>query len=357
MKAVTDEKSRKMVESVLEEEGSREVLVEAAKAAGAFGRRDLRKAVEEFLFGLFRNYPGSVAEQALLSMGTTRNEVFVPTLIENLRDRRRRKFARDALVTYGDSVVGTLSDILGDDSADVRIRRYVPVILSRVATQKSVDALTANLNTVDTSIRFRTVKALNRLQRRYPDLKFRVNSIDDAFVEETRIYYEILQIQALHKNKVDTEAGALLKRALDERLLLNLERIFRLLGLHYPPQDIYSAYLGIVSMEKDRHASAIEFLDNVVGKNVKKYLFPIIDRISESIAIQRGQELFGFEIDSRDSALIRLIEGPDAWLKSCALYCVLETDSEDVRKVARNALGDSDPVVAETAKLVTAGWN
>ena len=129
-----------------------------------------------------------------------------------------------------------------------------------------------------------------------------------------------------------------------------------LLGLHYPPQDIYSAYLGIVSMEKNRHASAIEFLDNVVGKNVKKYLFPIIDRISESIAIRRGQELFDFEIDSSDSALIRLIEGPDSWLKACALYCVKDTDSEDVRNSATKALKDSDPVVVETAKLVTARW-
>jgi AAA family ATP:ADP antiporter len=351
--AVSWSSVERLVESVTGGDDGEEIRIEAAKAAGSFGVRDKSVAVEKLLYGLLKGYPGPVAEQVLLSMGKTRARVFVPTLIENLVDRRRRKYARDALVQYGDGVVGTLSDILGDDQSDINIRRYVPVILSRVPTQKSVNALTMNLNSVDTSIRFRIVKALNILQRRYPDLRFRVSAIDDAFIEETKIYYEILQIQSLHKKAAGSDADALLARALDERLLLNLERIFRLLGLNYPPQDIYSAYLGIVSMEKDRHASAIEFLDNVVGKNIKKYLFPIIDRISESIAIRRGQELFGVEIDSREAALVRLIEGPDAWLKACALFCVSKDDPENVKKAAKKAVYDPDPVVVETAKLIT----
>jgi AAA family ATP:ADP antiporter len=143
-------------------------------------------------------------------------------------------------------------------------------------------------------------------------------------------------------------------RALDERLNLNLERIFRLIGLTYPAKDIYNAYLGIVSPRKDRQSSAVEFLDNVVGRNVKKYLFPIIDRISETVAIKRGQELFGFEVKTRGDALQRLITGSDSWLKACALYCVTEGDSEQVKQAARDAIRDPDPIVVETARLARA---
>ncbi|MCK5407521.1 MAG: hypothetical protein KAJ37_08710, partial [Candidatus Krumholzibacteria bacterium] len=244
---------------------------------------------------------------------------------------------------------------LGDNRSDVMIRRYLPVVLSRIPTQKSVDALSSNLTSVDVSVRFRIVKALNTLRRRYPDLEIRGEAIDGAFVGETKIYYEILRIYSLYKNgpqaQSQSEADALLTRALNERLTLNLERIFRLLGLQYPPDDIYSAYLGIVSAEKDRHASAIEFLDNVVGKDVKKYLFPIVDRVSESVAIQRGQELFGFEIETRDQALLKLIRGSDAWLKSCALHCLTESDSDDVKRAASEVTKDPDPLVVETARL------
>jgi HEAT repeat protein len=342
----------RLLESGRDDDEAEEILIETAKAAGAVGEREMNPEVERLLFGLLDDNRKKVSEQAVLSMGRTKGRVFVSVLVDGLKDRQRRKSSRDALVRYGDSVVGTLGDILGDDKSDINVRRYIPVVLSRIPTQRSVDTLAVYLAHADTAIRFRVVKAMNALKRRYPDLKLRETAIDNAFVEETKIYYEILQIQLLHKNTGGSDADALLARALDERLSLNLERIFRLLGLHYPPQDIYSAYLGIVSLEKNRHASAIEFLDNVVGKNIKKYLFPIIDRVSETIAIQRGQELFGFEIDSRDAALVRLIEGPDAWLKACSLFCVTKDSSEAVRLAAGRALDDPDPVVAETATLV-----
>ena len=336
-----------------------EIRIEVARAtgaaAGAAGDPTTKKTIRDFLYSLLDDSSAHVVGEALLSMGRSREREYVPTLINSLKDRGRRKFARDALVYFGDSVVGTLSDILGDNRSDVMIRRYLPVVLSRIPTQKSVDALSSNLTSVDVSVRFRIVKALNTLRRRYPDLEIRGEAIDGAFVGETKIYYEILRIYSLYKNapqsQSQSEADALLTRALNERLTLNLERIFRLLGLQYPPDDIYSAYLGIVSAEKDRHASAIEFLDNVVGKDVKKYLFPIVDRISESIAVQRGQELFGFEIETRDQALLRLIRGSDAWLKSCALYCLTESDSDDVKRAANEVTKDPDPLVVETARL------
>jgi ATP/ADP translocase len=327
------------------------IRVETARAIGDLGEAAAVLDVHGVLHELLDDPSDRVVAAALLSMGKTRDREHVTTLVESIRDRRRRKHARDGLVAYGDGVVGTLSDILGDDRADIVIRRYLPVVLSRIPTQKSVDALSGNLTVADTSVRFRIVKALNTLRRRYPDLEIKEEAVDDAFVEETRIYYEILQISSLHGKGVESEADALLKRALDERLTLNLERIFRLLGLSYPPNDIYSAYLGIVGAEKNRHASAFEFLDNVVGKNVKKYLFPIIDRISETVSIERGQELFGFEIKSKEEALLHVMRGPDAWLKACALHCVTADDTEEVKRAAAGAVRDPDPLVVETAKL------
>jgi len=277
--------------------------------------------------------------------------VYIAALIEYLLDRRRRRHARDALVEFGDGIVGTLSDILGDDRTPLAVRRYMPVVLGRIPTQKSVEALVSNLTGLDTSLRFRVVKALNKLKHRYPDLRIEEGRINEAFVEETRIYYEILQIAALQESGGRSDGDALLVRALDERLTFNLERIFRLLGLSYPPRDIYHAYLGIVGSDKDKHASAPEFLDNVVGRNVKKYLFPIVDRVSESVAISRGVELFGLEVKTKDDALLKLIEGDDAWLKTCALFCAMDSNTEEVRIAIRAAASDPDPVVRETARL------
>ncbi len=327
------------------------VRVELARAAGALGTSGPAAKIRGIIDPLLKDDSDRVVAEAIESIGETRLRVYIPTLIEYLLDRRRRRHARDALVEFGDGIVGTLSDILGDNRTPLAVRRYMPVVLERIPTQKSVEALVSNLTGLDTSLRFRVVKALNKLKHRYPDLRIEERRINDAFVEETRIYYEILQIASLQESGGRSDGDALLIRALDERLTLNLERVFRLLGLSYPPRDIYHAYLGIVGSDKNQHASAIEFLDNVVGRNVKKYLFPIVDRVSESVAISRGVELFGLEVRTTDDALLKLIEGDDAWLKTCALFCAKDSNAEEVRNAIRAAASDPDPVVRETAQL------
>lgn len=331
-------------DSATDEEARVEIARALGSAAGA-GSGDL-------LVALLDDPSRRVVGEAIISMGRTRNRRFVTPLLDKLSDHSQRKRAREALAAYGDGVVGTLSDILGDETVDIGVRRYVPLVLRRITTQRSVDELTSNLTGADASLKLRVLKALNSLRNGYPDLKVREDRIDAAFVEETRIYYEILQISVLHEGHNGSEGDALLERALHERLDLNLERIFRLLGLHYPPTDIYTAYLGIVGTRKDQRASAIEFLDNVVGKGMKKYLFPIIDQTSEKVAVKRGQELFGVEIKTREQGLLRLIEGSDAWLRACAIFCVRETESDELARAVEKASRDADPVVAETAALV-----
>jgi AAA family ATP:ADP antiporter len=342
---------RRLLQNCGDGDHKEEIQVEVARAIGDLSTGESSPDIRRIMYGFLRDSTERVVGEALLSMGKTRDRAYLSTLIEALRDPRRRRFAREALVSFGDGVVGTLSDLLGDERFDIVIRRYIPVVMSRIPTQKSVDALSAQLTGVDASVRFRVIKALNSLRRRYRDLRFREDVIDKAFIDETRIFYEILQISSLQNRVGGSDEEALLACALDERLALNLERIFRLLGLHYPPKDVYSAYLGIVSTEKNRHASAIEFLDNVVGKSVKKYLFPIIDRVSETAAIKRGRELFGSEVETREEAVLRLIRGGDAWLRACALFCVKGPSSKEIRSAVADALDDPDPVVVETAKL------
>jgi AAA family ATP:ADP antiporter len=329
-----------------------EVRIEVARAIGTLGDSGASDDARALVNRLLGDESDRVIAETINSIGQTRDREYVPALVEFLRHGRRRQSARDALVEFGDGVVGTLSDVLSDERSDIAIRRYIPGVLGRIPTQKSVDALALNLTAVDSSIRYRIVKALNRLRQRYPDLRIKEDAIDKAFLEETKTYYEVLQISSMQKATHISQADALLARALDERLALNLERVFRLLGLNYPAKDIYNAYLGIVSPYKDRHASAVEFLDNVVGNNVKKYLFPIIDRISEAVAIKRGQELFGLEVKTRDGALLKLIKGSDSWLKTCAIFCVTDANSDEVKQATRVSLRDPDPIVVETAKLV-----
>jgi len=324
-----------------------EILVELANALGAMADPKFNPE----LVALTDDASPVVVGAALVNMGATKDRELVPLLLESLASRNTRKYARQALAAYGSKIVGTVSDYIADDTADIRIRRALPGVLARIPTQSSVDALTNCLSVDDAMLKFRVVKSLNKLNRSYEDLTIPGQQVDAAFVDETRLYYETLQIMSVQReSESDRSADALLRRALTERLDANLETMFRLLGLRYPQQDIYSAYLGVVSTEKDRRASAIEFLDNVIGRNVKKYLLPIIDPVSEGIVIQNGRRLFGVRIDGRTTALKALIEGTDAWLRACAVYCAGHDDDEVLQAAVEQAMLDPDPRVAETAR-------
>ena len=149
-------------------------------------------------------------------------------------------------------------------------------------------------------------------------------------------------------------ARKLLKRALAEKQDANLERIFRVLGLTYPPDDIYSAYLGVVSSHRALRASAVEFLDNLLSADLKRIIMPIIDEVSPENLIRQGGDLFGVRMASEREALLYLMQCDDIWLRSCAMYVAREETDAEIREVLIRALDDPDILIRETARLASA---
>jgi ATP:ADP antiporter, AAA family len=67
------------------------------------------------------------------------------------------------------------------------------------------------------------------------------------------------------------------ERAITAEAQQSLERVFRLLGLLYPPADIYYAYRALTSGSLHMKANALEFLDNVLHPEIKRSLIPVIE--------------------------------------------------------------------------------
>jgi AAA family ATP:ADP antiporter len=200
------------------------------------------------------------------------------------------------------------------------------------------------------------VKALNKL-RLSSQLRFPDDAIDKILVDECKSYYETWQVLRLQNHTGGNVRGQLLKKALEERLELNLERIFRLLGLRYPPKDIFSTYLGLKSGRHTQRASAIEFLDNLLPANLKKYIFPIIDEPSAELIARRGAQLFGIRLTQRQDAVLFLFEGRDLWLKCCAIHALETNESAEIRSALGQLAVHSDQLVRETAILAAARIN
>ncbi|HYO81226.1 MAG TPA: hypothetical protein VES20_07490, partial [Bryobacteraceae bacterium] len=281
------------------------------------------------LHGLLRDTDPRVTAAACQTAATLQSRVHLEGLLRLLPNARFRQHALDALASYGEKIAGTLGDILLDTSVPASVRRQIPRVLRRISSQRSVDVLMAALSEQDLTVRAQVLKALNSLREDNQKLNFGRDSVLKHIHDEARYYYTMsAALKALGDN-TETPAARLLVKTLQERLRYTLERLFRLLGLRYPPREIHAAFLAMSRKSGDQYTAAIEFLDNVLEREVKRFVLPLLDE--DGRLNQVGRDLFGLaELDHR-GALRELIRSGDAWLVACAVSTAAELGLNDLR--------------------------
>lgn len=350
----TESEKKLLTEDIVQElmsDESRDGEMGRILLARVFGTIDT-PIFNTYLDKLLNDSSQKVVKEAIDSIGQAKDIKYVPWLIDRLADKIYRGNARAALAAFGTSTFETLKEFLLDKRVRFIIRKNIPGVIRKIPVQESVNLLTACLPEAEPSLKYYIVKALNNLRINYPDLNFDSRQLEFILFSEAKSYYEIYHVLITCGQTGEDSGLKLLKRALYEKQQQNLEIIFRLLGLVYPPQDIYSAYQGLVSGKKLLHANAIEFLDNLLRSDVKKYIIPILDEHTPELIIQKAEELFRITRKNKEEAQAYLIEGNDNWLKACAIYSSIGTRSDRIGKLLIKAREDPDTLVSETAELV-----
>jgi len=135
-------------------------------------------------------------------------------------------------------------------------------------------------------VRHTALKAINRLRYAHPEIIFDDEQFLGLVLEETQIYQDWLTMVYLHKRLLKQEKKQFLKRyearknliqLLEKRLDTNLQRLFLALGLKYSPEDMISIFRSIRGKKAEVRINALEFLDNILGINLKKIIIPIIE--------------------------------------------------------------------------------
>ena len=330
----------------------RDVRVQLADALGLIGRREFL----DVLTKLLEDPDPDVRAHAMLSAGRTHARRFLPRLVESLTDRACRQAARSALADYGDEAIEPLVRYLRDPNAPFKIRVEIPRVLGMIGGQRVVDLLLDNLNQSDEALRFQVIKALNKLRARFPELHFD-HRVDRALGEELKKYLRILAV--LHVSSSENgECSRLLRRVLREKLDDHIDRIFRLLGLRYPPRDIYNAYAATVSSNRSIRANAVEFLDNILSSNLKRVLLPIVEELPADQVLQRADGLLETQITDRKQALQNLVHDRDPWIRACAIFEIGDCGlAPEFREQLERARQDGHSLVRETADFVLRKMN
>jgi ATP:ADP antiporter, AAA family len=178
--------------------------------------------------------------------------------VSNLRDSLKRQDLPQGDFT---SALLNLSAAVRNTGRLQRVTGPLRKITGRLHRQRSVNELLDMLEEEQT--RCEAVQELHRLRLKLGSLEFAEEKIEKILLAEIRAYRK--RARALGQPAVAPDARK------------SLERVFNLLGLLYPPADIFYAYHAITSGSLHLKANAVEYLDNVLEPDIKRRLIPAIE--------------------------------------------------------------------------------
>ncbi|MBM3727920.1 MAG: hypothetical protein FJW40_21155 [Acidobacteria bacterium] len=339
-----------------------EWLAEASASPDANRRRLAAMGVEARgadelprLAALLADREPAVVEEALHSAGVIRSRTCLNAAVGLLADPHVRGAAIAALAQYGEMIAGTVSDLMEDSAMPENVRRQLPRVLGRIPSQRAVDMLMRSIGHPDLGVRDAVIRALNRLRERHPELDYGGAPVAERIHAEARYYFELHSAVKPFRTLTGSRSAAnLLAYTLDQRLLVTLERLFRLLGLKYPPRQMHAAYLALARGKGDDHSAAIEFLDNLLDRELKRYLLPLLDDAGRMA--ERGLDLFGIPERNSQEAIRLLLRTGDSWLVSCAIATAQQLGLRGLAGEIRDLASSAGEEVSAVAESALAAW-
>ena len=304
----------------------------------------------ETLHRLLQDHDERVIAAACRAAGRLGGRTHLPELVQHLSDAYVRGAAIESIANLGPHICGAMGDLLLDETLPLNLRLQVPRVLKLIPDQRSVDELLQALDSDDLFIRAAVLRALNHLRETAPGLRFNDAFVTQQIFKEVRYYFEFKAALApfIEAKGRSRSAASLLARTIEEQLRRALERVFRLLGLRYPPKDIYSAYLAVSRQRAEEASAAVEFLDNVLDRDLKKTLLSLLDASDEELTPGNGR--LAVEIHDTESALRELIRARNPWLAACAMAAAGELGLRQLAPEIAEVGRHSPPEVSEVAR-------
>ncbi len=307
---------------------------------------------EEFnaqLIWLIGDEDPEVAREAMRAVGAIRATWLLPAVLERMGNPELAHAGAEALTQFGEDVVDTLHDYVGDDRVPMGAKLEIPGALAGIGTQAAEIVLMDNLLVTDTALRQRIIAALNTLHQQHPELHLDREMIETVLLAEITGHLRSYQILGILG--VSLESDETVVRALRESMNQEVERIFRLLRLMFPHVDFHSAHFGLQSDSRTVHDNALEFLDNILKPQFRSLLVPLLDKdvsIRERVAL--ANKTVGLKVESREEAVAALVGSEDPWLKACGVYAVGMLGLKSLEPELDKCLTHPDVLLQETAR-------
>jgi AAA family ATP:ADP antiporter len=284
---VYQEVMKDSIDKIISEEG-KDKEVSRMEAAKVMGMMEPSPSLIQSLSKLIRDESPEVVSYAVESAGKLKRRELVPFIVQHLSNPYIQGVAQKALVGFGGKIIGMLKDYLGDSEEDLRLRKSIPDIIAQVGTQRAANILSLEMKKKNKDIEPEIIAAIYKMRSKNPQLFFDKKIIFPEIMEKIIDSHVIMiEIQeAISDRKMELTA-----KGLENNLARSLRRIFELLSLIYPHEDMIRAYQNICSGSGKALDYSIELLDNVVKRDVMEILLPLIDDIPLEDKAKRSRKI------------------------------------------------------------------
>ncbi len=303
-----------------------------------------------------------IQKSAIKAASRTLDFHFVEQLLHHIVHKETRQEVIEALYHYGEPVIDVLYHLVHDEKVSPEAGMHAIAVFEKFESPKAMRAL---LRLIDSEhmVEIEAIEALKRLKWSENHLEVDDKLVIDRVLTECQIYQTTLSvihshIVLQHRNKRKeenpelTEARNGLMNVLEHRIDRQLNRIFKLVGVKYPPGDIDPIFQSIVYGEEEQRINAIEFLDNILNNTLKRQLIPVAESMPVSTLNEQKLKKLNLKIYSEVECYNLLMERKDSRLKMAVLYLIEQSKSPKFKFLVERASRDSHPKIQNRAQHI-----
>ena len=308
------------------------------------------------------NEDSRICKAAIKSAAATLDSQFIETLVKLLARKDIREDIKSALYSYGELIIDILVSDIKDGNINTDEAQYIPNVIERFHSQNAIKALIKLTDKTEHHIKIEAIESLRKLKWNHQHLKIKEHLIIERILDECELYQNTLAV--LHSQIVlqykgnsqegetqnETEARKGLISLLENRLDRQLKRIFKFLGMKYPPDEIDSILEVILTGKNEQQVHAIEFLDNILNLNLKSILIPIIETAMMDNSSKDVLKIIGKENLSEYQCFENILMGRDTKLKFAVLY-LIEQESDNTYLPLLKSINTDEDLKFKNARI------
>jgi ATP/ADP translocase/HEAT repeat protein len=292
---------------------------------------------EDVLMQLAADADSAVRKAALAGMSAAPSARYLPTLMRMLSQRELRGAARGTLVALGETALSFLAGALTDEQRPITQRRHIPRTLMRFGGARVAEHLLEQLLVErDGVVRYKILRALTQMKREDQSLTLDFRKLDDALESIIRRTYQLIEWRfvltqgAASTPERRTEAHALLVRLLYDKEIHAIERIFLLLSLRFPAEDIATVFRATSSANATVRSSSRELLENLLEPPRREAVLGLVDEAPERERLAQAGVYRTPAVDY-EGVLQALLDKPSPAVRSLAVYHAAELGMSRLR--------------------------